>query len=125
MPSTLKCMIATVFYLCTLTTSTQIPHDRFQQLDAGYRNLRDNLVHHETHVTGPFTKALLDQMRAVKNQVSDLSIDMGCVEQKQMDDICYVLFLEEARLVYDILTKGVEWYVDAERKAVKKETLFE
>ena len=125
MPSILKSVIATVFYLCTLATSVQMPHDRFHQLDKDFRNLHDNLVHHETHVTGPFTKALLDQMLAVKIQVSGLVVDLGCAEQTEKDNICYVLMLEEVRLELDIFTKGIEWYVDAERQAGKKKSLFE
>ena len=63
-------------------------------------------------------------MLAVKIQVSDIVVDLGCAEQEQKDNICYVLMVEEIRLEYDILVKGMEWYVDAERQAVKEKALF-
>ena len=63
-------------------------------------------------------------MLAVKIQVSDIAVDLGCDEQEQKDNICYVLMVEEVRLSYDILTKGMEWYIDAERTAVKQKALF-
>ena len=120
MPSTLKSIIATIFYLCTVATTVQIPSERFQQLDRDFHNLRDNIAHHETHVTGPFTEALLNQMLAVKFQVSDIVADLGCAEQKPKEDVCYVLELEQLRLEFDILTKGMEWYIDAEKKEMKR-----
>ena len=64
-------------------------------------------------------------MLAVKIQVSDLVVDLGCAKQEKKDNICYVLMLEEIRLELDILNKGMEWYVDAERQAAKKKSLFE
>ena len=120
MPSTLKSIIATVFYLCTLTTPVQIPHDRLQQLEEGFSSLINNIAYHQNHVTGPFTKALLDQMTAVKTQVSDLAVDLGCAEQKQKDGLCWILKAEELRLRYDIVTKKMDLYLDEEEKEAKK-----
>ena len=130
MPSTLKSIIATVFYLCsiiatvfylcTVVTTVKTHSDRMQLLNEGYRNLRDNIAYHESHITGPYTKTLLDQMLAVKIQVSDMVFDLGCREQKKHDDICYFLMLEEKRLVIEILNRKLEWYVDAEKEVERK-----
>ena len=148
MPLTFKSIIADIFYTCTLATAgclcilaasvylsprdtpyytfytqdtfLRIPHDRFPQLNESCSSLNNNVAYHQTHVTGPLTKALLDQMVAVKTQVHDTAVDLGCAEQKRMEHICYVLLVEEMRLGTDIITQRTEWYSDAEKEEVQR-----
>ena len=98
--------------------------DRVQRLNKNYGNLLDHIDLHETHGKGgPYTKALLDQMLAVKIQISDMVTESQCRVQKEQDNynFCHVLMFEEKRLEGEIVNKALEWYDHAEEEEDRKE----
>ena len=81
----------------------------FQQLLEAQSKLGDHIKHHEAHVEGPYTKALLDEMKAVSIQISDVMEELGCRDDKQ-DEICVILWMQKLGLESQIVVEGTKWY---------------
>ena len=80
-----------------------------QKLLEAESKLGDNLKHHENHDEGPYTKALLDEMKAVSIQISDVMDELGCPDDKQ-DELCVILWMQKLGLESQIVVEGTKWY---------------
>ncbi|KAF6229492.1 hypothetical protein HO173_011532 [Letharia columbiana] len=120
MPSLFKIMIAVVFYLlCTVAALSPTLEPHMRDLSIGYHALITNLRHHESQTTGPYTKALLEQMVDVKTQISHMAREMGCLDEMKPALLCMVMAVEVKRLEADIVTKALEWYDFEKEKDAK------
>ena len=120
MRTSVKISLITVFFFLFVRLAIESTHgSRMQQLIEAERKLSHSLVYHETHVMGPYTKVLLNEMKAVKVQIGKMRVELGCREQKEQDPMCYILYVQELGLASQIVAQGLNWYDHAQGKVMK------
>ena len=88
-----------------------------QRLMKAQQKLIDNIKHHETHDEGPYTKGLLDEMKAVKIQFSDVMVKLGCVDDKE--DLCVLLGIHEQAWAFQMVMERRKWHYYAQDQFMK------
>ena len=120
MRSAMKLIFAAA--LCFLSPIAALPETlgpRMQQLSQGYHALITNMNHHNAQTTEIYTTAILKQLVAVKQQMSDVVDEMRCASAKEPSMLCTVL-LEERRLELEILSADQMWHEQKGRKNGEK-----
>ena len=111
-------LIAMVFFLFSITTANPELSSSMQQLLEAESKLGDNIKHHEAHDEGPYTKALLNEMKAVSVQINDVMVELGCPDKKQ-DPVCVILWVQLSGLESQIVVEGMKWYDYAQGMVMK------
>ena len=82
---------------------------RMQQLSQGYHALITNMNQHSSHSSELYPKTILEQLVAVKVQMSDAIDEMGCRAENKEGLLCTALLFEERRLEWEILSGDIKW----------------
>lgn len=111
MHSFVKLFITAILYLlCPVAAIPQTLGTRMAQLSEGYHALITNIDRYTSQTTRPYTKEILEQMVTVKNQMSEVVGEMGCLHEKEPELLCLVLVIQEKRLEGEIVTAALKWY---------------
>ena len=111
-------LIGIVLFLFPVTAANPTLSDSMQKLIEAEYKLGDNIKHHETHDEGPYTKALLNEMKAVSIQIIDVMLELGCPENTQ-DPVCVTLWMQRLGLDSQIVVQGLKWYDYAQDQVMK------
>ena len=112
-------LMAIVFFLFPVNAVNPVlGGGSMQRLLEAEQKLGDNIKHHETHDEGPYTKALLNEMKAVSIQISDVMLELGCPDKKQ-DRLCVTLWVQQLGLTSQIAVQGLKWHDYAQDQVVK------
>ena len=111
-------LIGIVLFLFPMTSANPTLRDSMQRLIEAEHKLGDNIKHHETHDEGPYSKALLNEMKAVSIQISDVMLELGCPDNKQ-DPVCVILWMQRLGLDSQIVVEGLKWYDYAQDQVMK------
>lgn len=111
-------IIGIVLFLFPVTALNPVPSSRLERFLDAEDKMLVNIKHHEAHDKGLYTKALLNEMKAVRNEISEVMVELGCPEQQE-DPLCSMLFMQALQLTTHLAYQKHMWHDHAHDQVMK------